>query len=174
MLRGLLGRARLRVQVDIGIGDHVDPEPELIDYPSLLDFPHPRLRAYRPETSIAEKFHAMATLGEKNSRMRDFFDVRTLAERQAFDGELLANAIRSTFSRRGTPISAKPLALTPAFAKTEGKRAQWSGFLRRYGLPAEDFGTVTRQVSSFLHPIAAALAADEPFTKTWPPGGPWL
>jgi len=37
----------------------------------LLDFPMPRLKAYRPETAIAEKLHAMVILGEANSRMRD-------------------------------------------------------------------------------------------------------
>ena len=57
-LRGLLGKAQLAMQVDFGIGDAVTPEPEWLDYPSLLDLPRPRLRAYRPETTIAEKLHA--------------------------------------------------------------------------------------------------------------------
>ena len=34
-LRGLLGKAQLTVQADVGIGDAVTPEPEWIDYPSL-------------------------------------------------------------------------------------------------------------------------------------------
>ncbi len=173
MLRGLLGRARLSVQIDIGIGDAVYPEPEVIEYPSLLDFPRPRLKAYRPETSIAEKLHAMVTLREKNSRLRDFFDIRTLAEREPFEGERLAQAIRLTFGRRGTPLPRRPVALTPAFAKLEGKEAQWLGFLRRYGLPHEDFSAVISQVSSFLQPVVASLAADDPFTRVWLPGGPW-
>jgi hypothetical protein len=49
-LLGHLGPARLRVQVDVGIGDAVVPEPEWLDYPSLLDLPRPRLRVYRQET----------------------------------------------------------------------------------------------------------------------------
>jgi len=35
-VRGLLGKARLTVQVDVGIGDALTPKPEWIDYPSLL------------------------------------------------------------------------------------------------------------------------------------------
>jgi len=58
-IRALLGSARLHVQVDVGIGDAVVPEPEWLEYPSLLDFPMPRLKVYRPETAIAEKLHAM-------------------------------------------------------------------------------------------------------------------
>ncbi len=87
-----LGSARLPVQVDVGVGDAVFPEPQQIEYPSLLDLPRPKLRAYRPESSIAEKLHAMIELGSKNSRMRDFFDVYALAAAKTFDGAVLAGA----------------------------------------------------------------------------------
>jgi hypothetical protein len=70
----LLGNARLCLQIDVGVGDAVSPQPEWLDYPSLLDLPAPHVLAYRPETAISEKLHAMVTLGETNSRMRDFFE----------------------------------------------------------------------------------------------------
>lgn len=73
-----MGAARLGVQVDIGIGDVVTPAPEWLEYPSLLDLPRPRLRAYPRETVIAEKLHAMEYLGLRNSRMKDYFDVYVL------------------------------------------------------------------------------------------------
>lgn len=173
VLQGSLGPARLHVQVDIGIGDVVYPASRMIDYPSLLDLPHPRLRAYCPETSVAEKLHAMVTLGSKNSRMRDFFDIRVLAEREPFDGHRLARAIRETFHRRTTAIPKNPLALTPAFARVEGKSDQWNAFLRKNGLEQEDFASVVKAVASFLLPVLAALAAEGEFEKTWLPEGPW-
>jgi Nucleotidyl transferase AbiEii toxin, Type IV TA system len=40
----------------------------------LNDLPAPRLRIYPRYTVIAEKFHAIASLGIANSRMKDFFD----------------------------------------------------------------------------------------------------
>lgn len=52
-LTGHLGPARLKVQIDIGIGDAVYPEPQWLDYPSLLDFPHPKLRAEARELATA-------------------------------------------------------------------------------------------------------------------------
>ena len=52
-LTGHLGAARIRVQVDVGIGDAPTPEPTWLEYPSLLDLPKLRLRAYRPETCLA-------------------------------------------------------------------------------------------------------------------------
>ena len=50
--------ARLPIHVDIGYGDVVTPDTG-IDYPSLLGQSAPRLRAYPPETAVAEKFQAM-------------------------------------------------------------------------------------------------------------------
>ncbi len=40
-----IGGARIQVMIDIGFGDALEPADEVIDYPSLLDFPTPRLRA---------------------------------------------------------------------------------------------------------------------------------
>lgn len=171
-----LGSARLPVQVDVGIGDAVFPEPQWIDYPSLLDLPSPRLRAYRPESSIAEKLHAMVELGSKNSRMRDFFDLRALATAGTFDGAVLGRAIASTFARRRTPVpSSLPLALTRAFAAIEGKGAQWRGFVRRLpGTSAPvDLVVVIDTVAAFAGPVLIATGRGEPFARTWPPGGPW-
>lgn len=62
-----LGSARIPLQVDIGFGDAVTPPPVEVDYPTLLPFAAPRLRAYAQETTIAEKLHAMVTLGITNS-----------------------------------------------------------------------------------------------------------
>jgi nucleotidyltransferase AbiEii toxin of type IV toxin-antitoxin system len=163
-------------QVDVGIGDDVIPDPEWLEYPSLLGFPRPRLRAYRPETAIAEKVHAMVMLGSKNSRMRDFFDVHALAMRRSFEGDVLMRALRATFARRRTEIPAQaPIALTPAFADVEGKRAQWAGFVRRSRLmpaPAA-LETVIAKISAFIGPVLEAAASGERFTGTWAPGGPW-
>jgi predicted nucleotidyltransferase component of viral defense system len=175
-LQARLGPARLRVQVDVGLGDAVIPEPVWIDYPGLLDLPRARLRAYRPETTIAEKVHAMVTLGSKNSRMRDFFDIDALAEHQSFDGSVLASALRATFERRGTPIPSRvPLALTPDFAASSEKQAQWAGFLKKNRLSStpKDLGQVVERLARFLGPIIDAALRESNVDLAWLPGGPW-
>ena len=63
----------------------------------LLDLPRARLRAYRPETSIAEKTEAMVRLALANSRMKDFFDIHRLAHTRTFDGETMRLAVTATF-----------------------------------------------------------------------------
>jgi hypothetical protein len=45
-LVGLLYQARIPLQVDIGFGDAITPEPERITFPTLLNAPAPELMAY--------------------------------------------------------------------------------------------------------------------------------
>jgi predicted nucleotidyltransferase component of viral defense system len=60
--KGDLAGARIPMQVDIGFGDAVYPEPELASFPVLLPMEAPLIRAYPREATIAEKFHAMVLL----------------------------------------------------------------------------------------------------------------
>lgn len=175
-LIGWLGSARIRVQVDVGIGDVTVPAPEWLDYPSLLNLPQPRLLAYLPETAIAEKVHAMVFLGMKNSRLRDFFDIFSLMKHEPFDGALLFSAICATFERRDTAIpTGIPIALTPTFAMAADKRAQWQGFLRNNHLTKVpgDLDDVISALTEFLGPLFEAAASGSEFKHAWPPGGPW-
>ncbi|HUK01558.1 MAG TPA: nucleotidyl transferase AbiEii/AbiGii toxin family protein [Steroidobacteraceae bacterium] len=171
-----LANARLQVQVDVGIGDAVVPEPEWLDYPALLEFPRARLRAYRAETVISEKLHAMVVLGEANSRMRDFFDVYVLANHNDFEAEALMRAVRATFERRRTPLpAATPVALVPAFARLSTKEIQWQGFLRKNGVRSAptNFGEVIARIAVFLEPIIAAARDNLPYPRRWTPSGSW-
>jgi hypothetical protein len=123
--------ARVRLQIDVGFGDALTPEALAIDFPTLLDFPAPRLRVYPRETVVAEKADAMVQLGLANSRMKDFYDLVVLSRLFEFDGRLLARAIRATFERRKTPLPlGLPTALTSEFADDPVKNTQWTAFVR--------------------------------------------
>lgn len=95
-LRAFLGNARVSLQVDVGFGDVVTPAAQHLDYPSLLGFERPRLLGYTPETTIAEKLHAMVALDMANTRMKDFLDLWVLARGRSFSGSVLAQAIHGT------------------------------------------------------------------------------
>jgi Nucleotidyl transferase AbiEii toxin, Type IV TA system len=64
-----LAKARIPMQLDIGFGDVITPGPTEIEYPTLLNFPAPVLRANPRETAVAEKLEARAAdchaLGER-------------------------------------------------------------------------------------------------------------
>jgi hypothetical protein len=85
-LKGMLGNARCDVQIDVGFGDAVTPEPTEVSFPLLLpDNPAPSIRVYPKETVIAEKLEAIVSLGMANSRMKDYFDLFTLLGESSLD-----------------------------------------------------------------------------------------
>jgi hypothetical protein len=164
------------LQVDIGFGDVVTPEAKTVEYPTLLDFPAPSLRAYPKETVVSEKVQAMVALGILNSRMKDFYDVWTMSQEFKFGGKTLARAIRATFDRRKTLIPrATPVALTEEFAKTPEKVKQWNAFLSKNKLDVGNstFPQIIAGLNGFLAPPLSAIAEGIGFTETWPPKGPW-
>lgn len=150
-----LDGARVRVLIDIGFGDAVEPQER--DLPVLLDLPAPRMRAYPPETVIAEKFQAMVLLGRANSRMKDFYDIWVLARSNAFAGDALPRAIRATFDRRGTEIPAeRPDALTADFAADAMKQQQWTSFVENVAVQPGTLAEVIEDLATFLMPQAEA------------------
>jgi predicted nucleotidyltransferase component of viral defense system len=159
-LHARVGAARLTVQVDVGIGDAVTSEPKWLEYPSLLDLPRPRLRAYPRETVIAEKLHAMVHLGVRTSRMKDYFDVRALL-REEMDADLLARAIAATFRRRRTDLpEGVPAALSDGFATNAQKQAQWRAFLRKNRIDAPALEEVVADIRARLAaPLSKAREA---------------
>jgi hypothetical protein len=169
-----LGNARIPMQVDIGFSDVMTPGPAAIDYPAILDFPAASLLAYNRETAIAEKFEAMVKLGELNSRMKDFFDVATLAANFEFQGRELAAAILATFAQRQTPIQSQPICFSDQFTGDPARAAQWKAFVRRSAIiGAPEFLAAVENVRNFLQPVASKLAGNEPFDQHWHRDGMW-
>lgn len=159
-----LGSARVLMQVDVGFGDTVVPEPELVEVPTLLDYPVPKLVAYRRETTIAEKFNAMVELGTLNTRMKDFYDLWLLSTNYVFDGETLAAAINATFSARSTRPELEPIALTAEFADSTSAQRLWTAFLKKSAL--------TDAPSAFVDVVDAIRAFVLPVLTT--PAGRWV
>ncbi len=167
---GLLGRARLHLQIDVGFGDVVSPAPVLKVYPAILSMPAPELRSYPPETMAAEKLQVMIYLGSVNSRMKDFYDLWTISEQFDFKGVALQEAIHRTFEHRGTEIPVvEPVAFSAQFAHE--KQAQWTAFLRTStiaGAP-ENMEIILARLREFILPIFESILAGRKFRKIWKP-----
>jgi hypothetical protein len=175
-LRAMLSNARIEMQIDIGFGNAIEPGANDVQYPTLLDAPAPSIRAYPHEAVVAEKLHTLVVLGERTSRMKDLYDLYTLASQFPFDGAKLTRAITATFERRRTKIDTTlSAALAPRFFSDEARAAQWRGYLDRNDLPGapHDFSQVGERIQAFVGPVWTALAAGDKFAKGWPPGGPW-
>jgi len=157
-----LAGARISVVVDVGFGDAVEPGVEDIDLPVLLDLPSPRLRAYPQEAVIAEKLHAMVTLGLANSRMKDYYDVWMLLRTFEIDPGRLRQAIKATFDRRDTPVpTTVPHGLSDAFAVDAIKQQQWEAFAR-------NLSTAAPGLNGLITELRTALAAllESPSART--------
>jgi predicted nucleotidyltransferase component of viral defense system len=171
-----LAGARMPMQIDIGFGDAVYPEPELVSFPVLLPMEAPLIRAYPREASIAEKFHAMVMLDIRNSRMKDFYDIWFMANTWTFDIATLRNAILASFERRGSTVpTGIPFALTADFLNDPQKKQQWAAFASRLDsedtIPSlEELGTILR---AFLLPCISAKSLAQPENNYWTPSLGW-
>lgn len=126
-----LDSIRQRVSIDVGFGDSVIKVIEM-EYPSLLnDLPKASIFAYSIESIIAEKFHAMVTRDENNSRMKDFFDVYQFLTNHEIDKTILEQAIKATFQARKTSFNFNVKLFTQEFAHNELRLSLWNNFLRK-------------------------------------------
>ena len=120
-----------RVSIDVGFGDSVVEVKEM-EYPSLLDdLPKANVFAYSIESIIAEKFHAMVSRDENNSRMKDFFDVYQFFTNHEIDKTILEQAIKATFQARKTTFNFNVKLFSQEFVHDELRQTLWKNFLRK-------------------------------------------
>ncbi len=157
---GVLDGANISVQIDIGFGDIVTPDPEEIEIPTFLDQPAPKLKSYPIYTVIAEKFEATVKLGMINTRMKDFYDLWILIRKFELDGKILMEAIKATFKRRKTGIPTDiPIAFTSEFYEDETKKKQWAAFLAKNRInDRPSLAEVSHSLEVFFMSILTAIA----------------
>lgn len=175
-LTARLGSAKTTCPLDIAFGDTVTPPPQEVDYPTLLDFPSPRLKCYPKESVVAEKLQALVVLGMVNSRMKDYHDLWTMSRELEFDGAELVKAIEATFRTRKTTLPGEePVGLTNEFGHDAAKIGQWKAFVANYHLETHgaDLPLVVAGLRAFLLPPLLAARKAEDFRDRWARGGPW-
>ncbi len=177
VIRAIIDKARIPLQIDIGFGDDYAVEPIETELPSLLGMPAPIMRTYRRETAIAEKFSALVGFGMLNTRMKDYYDFWFLAQHFDFIGGELSDSIRVTFLRRKNPLPAElPIGLTGKFIHDPSKQIAWRSFWKKsvQTEPVPELQELVSFVASFIWPAAKAAANGESFNQKWEPSGPWV
>jgi hypothetical protein len=155
---GRLGNIRQMMQVDIGFGDVVTPDPVKMQYPTLLKMEPPQIKAYSVETVISEKFEAMIDLADSNSRMKDFYDVYWLLIKGNFKQETLERAILNTFQRRKSVFVENHPLFNKDFGKNTQRIIRWKSFLKKSNLDTSiEFKDVLFQIELYLLPIFNGL-----------------
>ena len=170
-----LDRAEVNLQIDVGFGNAVSPEPLEFEYPVLLDMPAPRLKGYQMETLIAEKLDAFIRRGEASSRVKDFYDIWYLSTNFSFAGSILLNSVKSTLSRRDTDVPDDLNSLLEAYSSDPARQAQWSAFIHSGVLveAPEDFVMVVEAVRVFVAPVLLAVSSGTEFDRSWDPAAGW-
>ena len=170
-----LGRTRIPIPIDIAYGQAVNPPAEEIEYPGLLELPRARILAYPREVTIAEKFHAIVSLGIANGRMKDFFDLAHLAGTFQFESERLAQALRATFERRVTAIPAEPpTGLTSEYFEDPDRLRDWHAFIRRAGVDGGSLAHACQTAEALLMPVCAWAREPSVPRRNWTPGKGWV
>ena len=172
---GHLGQAQIPMQIDIGFGDHMVPDPQEVEFPTILEMEPPKILSYSLETVIAEKFEAALDLADLNSRMKDFYDIWMLSHLYSFKGQILQEAVIATCRRRKTNIRSDAEMFTVDFLNNPDKQTQWIAFIKKGAFieVPEEFARLMTDLRIFLLPIAQSCEAKKPFKYLWPTGSPW-
>jgi len=162
------------MQIDIGFGDVVYPNPTSIIYPTMLGMPSLSILCYTPESVIAEKTHAIVRHSLRNSRMKDYFDIWFLSNQFLFDGKKLSEAIHQTFIKRETEISSVTLNVFDELLNDKSKPLQWHAFINNNLFVSKiDFKNIISHLILFIQPIFESRIKEKVFDLSWQRPGPW-
>ncbi|HNY13494.1 MAG TPA: nucleotidyl transferase AbiEii/AbiGii toxin family protein, partial [Candidatus Wallbacteria bacterium] len=129
--------------------------PVLVDFPVILiQNPVPKIYSYSLSSAIAEKFEAIVKLSYANSRMKDFYDILFLAERNSFEIKALKEAITETFKNRKTPLTGVEGIFCKGFTHAPENDKKWKTFVKRNSLGVtDDFREVMDKIIKFISPL---------------------
>jgi predicted nucleotidyltransferase component of viral defense system len=167
---GNLGNIHKSLQIDVGFGDEIVPEPVEVYFPVILDnYNAPYLLIYSLESAIAEKFEAIVKFSHATSRMKNFYDIWFLSENMEFKYETLRLAIRTTFMNRGTDITEYQIIFSDDFKESSSKKETWHAFLNRNRLDCKyTFTEIMNSIEYFLKPVCLNDSV-EFIDKIWKP-----
>ena len=162
-----LDRTRVPASIDIGFGDVIYPDRVKMEFPVLLDKDVPEIYAYSISSVISEKFEAIVSLGDANSRYKDFYDIYILAERYDLDGMELREAVKETFEHRGTGFD-YIFDFTDDFKKSKILRERWKAFLKKKkALINVELEEVVFLLRTVLLPILESIADGREYDAKW-------
>jgi len=142
----LAGREYARFHIDVGFGDAVIGEPDVLtgeDFFRFAELPPAHAIAIPKAQQFAEKIHAYTYpwTGRLNTRVKDLVDLIVLIQRGDLDPQQVRAAVRGTFSMRQTHPVPDTLPDVPAtWAREFASLAEEAGLTVRD--PGEAIATV--------------------------------
>ena len=162
--------------IDFGVGDVIVPNQEKRKIPTqLTDFAAPMVNTYSLETTIAEKIDAILNLMEFSSRMKDYYDIYYIANKFDFDGRVLTEALKKTFSNCEHSFSPEQFKQVMSFADDAAMQKKWKTFIRKINTKMDDYGTILKTIRIFLEKPFTAAVEEKAFIEKWSAAdGEWM
>lgn len=162
ILKAIYANIKDRIQVDIGVGDVVEPLPfniPLVRYRGKSFFENTvSLLVYPVETIFAEKLETILSKGAGNTRMKDYHDLILLSRSEGLvDFIKLQEALTNTFSHRGSIL--KPIQFEGASLKNIQRL--WTSHLRDIGDYAEELN-LPKDISFVINELNRYTSAFHP------------
>lgn len=159
---------RTPFSIDFGVGDVIVPKQEKRQIPTQLpEFESPTVNTYSVETTVAEKLDAILSLMEFSSRMKDYYDIYYIANKFDFNGGVLTEALKKTFSNREHSFSPEQFKQVMSFADDAAMQKKWKAFVRKINTKTDDYSTVLKTIQNFLEQPFIAAAENKTFTECW-------
>jgi hypothetical protein len=154
-MNATLATAMVKFRLDVNFGDPITPAPQRTALPALRPDTEPiPVLGYPLETVLAEKLVTAITLGDANTRVRDYADIYTLTGRHDLRRDVMHQALLTTASFRGVTIAPLSAVLDEI---VELRAATYTAYRTGLGtaglhLP-ESFADVVTPVVAFADPL---------------------
>jgi len=154
------------LQIDIGFNDIIYPHAITISYPLLLNKSKSfAIKGYTIESYIAEKIHSIYSLGDFNSRMKDYYDLYKLFELIKLEQITLLNAIKATFERRETSITKEELL---SVLNNNSLEKAFQHYNKKMDFQTIEFQDITSRLKTIFIPIFEIIEENTKlYEKSW-------
>ncbi len=139
-MNAVLGKLITPMKIDISTGDVITPRAVEFSYKLLLEDRSISLWSYNLETILAEKLQTVLARGILNTRMRDFYDIKTLFAiyEQIINEDVLKAAFDATCRKRGTEKLKTDTPHIIAAIENDGQlHTLWNAYRKKHPYAAE-------------------------------------
>ena len=139
-MNAVMGKLVTPMKIDISTGDVITSRAIEYNYKLLLDDRSISLWSYNLETILAEKLQTVLARGLLNTRMRDFYGIKTLLSiyEQDIDADVLKKAFEATCKKRSTEnLKEKAPKIMAAVSDDAQLHTLWKSYQKKYPYAAD-------------------------------------
>lgn len=139
-MNAMMGKLVTPMKIDISTGDVITPRAIEYNYKLLLDDRSINLWSYNLETILAEKLQTVLARGLLNTRMRDFYDIKTLLSiyEQDIGADVLKKAFEATCKKRSTEnLKEEAPKIMAAVSDDVQLHTLWKSYQKKYPYAAD-------------------------------------